>query len=34
MAYNSIGLTNIFLGVIAIINLITLLVVYQISKKK
>jgi hypothetical protein len=33
MDYNSIGLTNVFLAVIAIINLAILLVLYRMHKK-
>jgi hypothetical protein len=34
MTYNSVGLTNILLGCILIVNLIILLVVYQKQNKK
>ncbi len=34
MAYNSIGLTNVFLACITIINLITVLLLYQAQKGK
>jgi hypothetical protein len=34
MDFNSVGLTNVFLAVIAIINLVILLVVYQMQKAK
>ena len=34
MAFDSTGLTNVFLAVIAIINLVILLVVYQMQKAK
>jgi hypothetical protein len=33
MEYNSIGLTNVFLAVIAIISLAMLLVLYRMNKK-
>lgn len=33
MEYNSIGLTNVFLAVIAIISLAVLLLLYRMSKK-
>ena len=34
MAYNSTGLTNVLLACITVINLVLLLVVYQIRMKK
>jgi hypothetical protein len=34
MAYNSVGLTNVFLACITVINLVVLLLVYQIRQKK
>jgi hypothetical protein len=33
MSFNSIGLTNVFLAVVAIINLAVLLVLYRMQKK-
>lgn len=34
MAFNSIGLTNVFLACLTIINLVILLVLYQIQRSK
>ena len=34
MAFNSVGLGNVFLACITIVSLVILLLVYQISRKK
>lgn len=34
MAFNSVGLTNVFLACMTIINLVILLVLYQIQRNK
>lgn len=34
MDYNSVGLTNVLLGCIAVVNLVILLVVYRILQRK
>jgi len=33
MAFDSVGLTNIFLACITVVNLVILLIVYRIQKK-